>query len=302
MFDFFEKQRVVAEGQVPVAGQEPLARCDAISADYFSVAQIPLLRGNVFSRDLRSDSQPVVIVNEALARRFWPGEDPVGRRIRMADKDDFLTVIGVVGNVRMAASLGAPDTVFQMYRPLVQAPPRYQLVALRTKLPPHSFTAAARQAVASVNPDLPLDRAGSVRDSVSQALSYLNVIITNLTILACMGLLISLIGLYGVISHLTAQRTRDIGVRIALGASYGNIVSIVLRQGASVFAGGVAIGIPLYLLGRTLLSRAVPEMPFPGLWLPALILLVLGAAAAFASWLPAHRAARLDPLRAIHSD
>lgn len=302
MFSFFGSANLVAEGQTVNPGQEPLAMNASVSSDYFAVAQIPLRRGAFFPADLRADSRPMIIVNEALARRFWPGEDAVGKRVRFKDRDALAEVVGVVGDVRMAANLGQPETTLQVYRPLVQDPPRYQLIALRSAVPPETLTSAVRQAVAALDPDLPVANPGSVRENLRQGLSNINVIIVNLAVFAGMGLLIAVVGLYGVIAHLTAQRTRDIGVRIALGADYHHIVSMVLRQGLLLFGLGMILGLPLFGLARAFLSRAMPEMPFPGLWLPGAILIALGLATLLASWLPARRAARVNPLVALHND
>lgn len=302
MFSFFGSANLVAEGQTVSPGQEPLAMEASVSSDYFAVAQVPLRRGAFFPADLRADSRPMVIVNESLARRFWPGEDAVGKRVRFKDRDALAEVVGVVGDVRMAANLGRPETTLQIYRPLVQNPPRYQLIALRSGLPPETLTSAVRQAVAALDPDLPVANPGSVREALRQGLSNINVVIVNLAVFAGMGLLIAVVGLYGVIAHLTAQRTRDIGVRIALGADYRHIVTMVLRQGLLLFALGMALGLPLFGFARYFLGRTMQEMPFPGIWLPAAILLALGMATLLASWLPARRAARVNPLVALHND
>ncbi len=302
IFSFFGNTNVVAEGHTVPEGQEPLAMEASVSADYFAVAKIPLLRGAAFPADLRSDSRPMVIVNDSLARRFWPGEDAVGKRVKLKGLDTLAEVMGVVGDVRLAANLCQPDTPLQLYRPLVQNPPRYQLIALRSSVPPETLTPSVRRAVAALDPDLPVANPGSVREGVRQGLANINVVIANLAIFAAMGLLIAVIGLYGVIANLTAQRTRDIGVRIALGAGYRDIVTMVLRQGLILFALGMALGLPLFLAARVFLSRAMASMPFPGLWLPLATLAVLGVATLVACWLPARRAARVDPLIALQAD
>lgn len=302
VFSFNGTVNLTAEGQPVPNGQEPLALVGSVSSDYFSVAQIPLRRGMLFPADLRADSRPMVVVNEAVAQRFWSGEDPVGKRLRFKDDDKLAEVIGVVGDVRFAANLSDPTSRLQVYRSIVHAPPRYQTIAIRASVSPESITQAVRQAVAALDPDLPVANTGSVRSNVARGMANLNVIIANLAIFAGMGLLISVIGLYGVIAHLTAQRTRDIGVRIALGANFGHIVRMVLGQGLVLFLLGMAIGVPLFAFVRVLLGRSMPGMPFPGIWLPSATLLILGAATLLASWIPARRAARLDPLRALHAD
>ena len=256
----------------------------------------------VFPADIRADARPMIVVNEALARRFWPRENAVGKRLRMKDRDELAEIIGVVGDVQMAANLGSPQTRFQVYRPLIQFPPRYQAIILRTSVPPESVNESVRRVVATLDPDLPVAGGSSVRTAIDRSLDNVNLIIANLAIFAGMGLLIAVVGLYGVIAHLTAQRTRDIGVRIALGAGYGAVVSMILRQGTLLFGLGMALGLPGYVAVQILLGRTMPSMPFPGYWLAAAILAVLGVATLVASYLPAHRAARTDPLIALRAE
>ncbi|HLP06626.1 MAG TPA: ABC transporter permease [Opitutaceae bacterium] len=301
-FRFFDSVNCTPEGQTFTPGQEPFAFAGTASADYFTAAGIPLRRGSFFPADLRPDSRPMVIVNEALARQFWPGEDAVGKRIRIKGNDQLAEVIGVVGDVRMAVNLSAPDSRLNVYRPLVQTPPRYQQIVLRTAVPPESVAESVRRVVASLDPDLPVAGGGSVRTSIQQNMRNINLIVANLATFAGMGLLIAVIGLYGVIAHLTSQRTRDIGVRIALGAGYRAIVLMVLRQGGILFSLGAVVGLVGFVAARLFLGLAMPEMPFPGYWLAGAILAVFGVATLLASWLPAHRAARTDPLVALHAD
>ncbi len=302
LFAYFGSDNLTPEGQTFAPGQEPLATSIPVSAEFFAAMGIPLRSGAVFPADLRADARPMIVVNETLARRFWPGQDAVGKRLRLKGRDELAEIIGVVGDVQMATNLGAPQTRLQVYRPLVQFPPRYQAIILRTSVPPESVNESVRRAVAALDPDLPIASAGSVREAIDRNMDNINLIIANLGIFAGMGLLIAIIGLYGVIAHLTAQRTRDIGVRIALGADYGAIVAMILRQGSLLFALGMALGLPLYVVVQLLLRRTMPEMPFPGYWLAATILTLLGLATLVASFLPAHRAARTDPLVALRAD
>jgi predicted permease len=301
-FSFFGSVNFTPEGQTFTPGQEPYAFSTSVSADYFSAAQIPLRSGAFFPADLRSDSRPMVIVNESLARQFWPGEDAVGKRIRLKDSDQLAEVVGVVGDVRMAVNLGALPTRLNVYRPLVQSLLRYQSIIVRTSISPDAISEPVRRAVAALDPDLPVAGGGSVRTSINDNLTNINLVVANLAVFAAMGLLIAVVGLYGVIAHLTAQRTRDIGVRIALGAEYPTIVAMVLRQGVVIFLLGAALGLPGFVAIHILLGRAMPEMPFPGYWLAGAILAALGIAALLASWFPAHRAARTDPLIALRAD
>lgn len=302
IYNYNGSDNATPEGQTFAPGKEPLVTSIPVSSDFFATMGIPVRSGTTFPSDLRADARPMVVVNEALARRFWPGQDAVGKRLRLKERDELAEIVAVVGDVQMAANLGAPATRLQVYRPLIKVPPRYQSIILRTSVPPESLAEPVRRTVASLDPDLPVAGGGSVREAIARSLDNINIIIANLGIFAGMGLLIAIVGLYGVIAHLTAQRTRDIGVRIALGAGYRSIVSMILRQSVLLFGLGMALGLPGYVAVQRLLGNTMPSMPFPGYWLAAVILAVLGLATFAASFLPAHRAARTDPLVALRAD
>jgi predicted permease len=294
---------LIIEGQpVPERGQEPNAEPCVVSPDYFSALRIPLRQGRFFASGLKADDPLEVIVNESLARKFWPGQDPLGRRLRFADREQWLAVVGVVGDVGMPARLDAPETRLQLYRPLVQAPSRNLVIALRAGVPPETLSAGVRAVVAAMDPDLPVIRAGSVRDEMERNLANINLVIINLGISGGMGLLIAGVGLYGVISQLTAQRTRDIGVRIALGASRGDIMRMVLGEGGWLLATGLAIGVPAFYGLNFLLQRVMPELHLPGVWLLGATMLVLGGTTLFACYVPARRAARINPVEALRAE
>ena len=302
LYAYFGGDNVTPEGQTFAPGKEPAVTSIPVSADFFAAMGIPVRSGTVFPADLRADARPMIVVNETLARRFWPGEDAVGKRLRMKERDELAEIVAVVGDVQMAANLGSPSTRLQVYRPLVNFPPRYKALILRTSVPPESISESVRRAVAALDPDLPVAGGGSVRESIDRNMDNINLVIANLAIFAGMGLLIAIVGLYGVIAHLTAQRTRDIGVRIALGADYRSIVTMVFRQSALLFALGMLLGLPGYVAVYRLLGNTMPSMPFPGYWLAAAILAVLGVATLAASFWPAHRAARTNPLIALRAD
>jgi len=302
LYNYYGSDNVTPEGQTFAPGQEPLVTSVPVSSEFFAALGIPVRAGTIFPSDLRADARPMVIVNEALARRFWPGQDAIGKRLRMKERDELAEIVAVVGDVQMAANLGAPSTRLQVYRPLVKFPLRYQTLILRTSVPPASVSESVRRAVAALDPDLPVADSGSVRESIVRNMDNINLIIANLSIFAGMGLLIAIVGLYGVISHLTAQRTRDIGVRIALGADYRSIVTMILRQSAVLFALGMVLGLPGYGFVQWILGSSMAAMPFPGYWLAAVIPAILGLATFAASFVPAHRAARTDPLIALRAD
>jgi putative ABC transport system permease protein len=303
VYSYSSSSNLIAEGQSPVErGREPLAQSATVTSDFFTTLRIPLKQGTFFPPDLRPDSPTVVIINEALARRFWPGEPPIGKRLRIVGEEPWRQVVGVVGDVGMAVNFNEPETRLHLYLPLIQAPNHFLAIVLRGSVAPEALPDPVRKAVASLDPDMPVSQGGSLRAEIDTNLANIDVIIANLGTFAVMGLLLAALGLYGVISQLTAQRTRDIGVRIALGAQYRDIMAMVMRQGIRLLIIGALVGIPVYLLMNFGLQRAMPEMHLPGLWLLGTTLLLLCAAVLFACWLPARRAARINPVEALRAE
>ncbi len=296
-------QRLVVEGQpVEEPTRRPLTEVGLVSTEYFTALGIPVKQGSLFAPGLTEKDPDVAVINETFARRFWPGENPIGRRVRLGDSDRWIQVIGVVADIRMLVRLTSPETRLQMYRPLIQSPARYLTIALRSSVAPEMLTKSVRQAVAIVDADLPVAQPGSLRSSFERNLANLNMVIVNLGISAGMGLLIAAVGLFGVIAQLTAQRTRDIGVRIALGAGYGNIMWMVIGQGARLLLFAAILGAPGYYALTFLLHRAMPEMKLPGVWLLATNLLVIALTTLLACYVPARRAARINPVEALRTE
>lgn len=303
VYSYFNGTNIVIEGQPALErGREPLAHTASISSDYFTTLRIPLVQGAFFPADLKADSPSVAIINETFARRFWPGVSPIGKRLRSVNNEPWLEIVGVVGDVGMAVNFSEPETRLHLYRPLIQAPSHYVAIVVRSAMAPEALVTPVSQAVAAIDSDLPVDHGGSLRREISRNLANFDIIIVNLGTFAVMGLLIASLGLYGVISQLTAQRTRDIGVRIALGAQYRDILRMVLGQGVRLVITGLFAGLPLFFGVNLLLHRAMPEMRLPGWWLLCSAALLLGVTALFACWLPARRAARVNPVDALRAE
>jgi predicted permease len=282
--------------------RRPLTQVGTTTAEYFQAIDVPMKEGAMFGPDVKANDPAVAVVNEAFARRFWPGKSAIGRRVRLGDRDDWIQIVGVVADVGMLSRFTALDTPLQLYRPLSQNTTRYVTVVLRTPVVPESLTKSVRAAIASLDPDLPIAQPSSLRTAFERNLANLNLVIVNLAISAGMGLLIAAVGLFGVISQLTAQRTRDIGVRMALGANRANILTLILGEGARLLAIGIVIGIPAYYALTIVLRQAMPAMTLPGVWLLATTTGVLGLTMLSACWVPAHRATRVNPVEALRSE
>ena len=294
---------LVVEGLPPEErGREPTAEVALVSSEYFPGLRIPLKQGASFPSTLSETDPAVAVINETFAKQFWPNADPIGRRVRLGDSEDWIQIIGVVGDVKMMARFDAPPTRLQLYRPMIQATTRYFAITLRSTLPPETLTKSVREAVAALDPDLPVANPGSMRTAFEEDLANIDLVIVNLAISAGMGLLIAAVGLFGVISQLAVQRTRDIGVRMALGAQGRDIMRMIIGQGTKLLLVGIAIGVPGFYLLTAVLRRTMPEMQLPGVWLLITNLAVLAVTMLLACYLPARRATQINPVDALRSE
>jgi predicted permease len=290
------------DGRTPDPGEQLLAGFQVASADYFRTLRIPLLRGRDIEAADRKDAPDVVVVNEAMANRYWPGADPVGARITFSgDPDDpdteWATVVGVVANT-VKEGLDRPAEPEAFLSVGQAAMPRSSFV-IRTEGDPYALTSAVREAIHDVDPSLPLYGLLSMSDVTAGSLDQRRFRMLLLSAFAGAALLLAAIGLYGVISFSVGQRTREIGIRMALGASRDTLVSRVVRDGQS----RVALGLVLGVFASLVLKRAIASQVFgvsvtdPVTYVASILL--LGAVAMLATLAPAVRASRVDPAVAV---
>jgi predicted permease len=296
---------LTVEGAAMPQGGEPPASFRRVLPGYFSTMGIPLLRGRDF--DAHDDGRAmVVIVNRALAERCWPGVDPVGRRIKVgpAEREPWLTVVGVAGDVRNVGLGEAPSLA--TYEPFSQRPADSLTLVARVRGDGAGAAAALRAAVRSENAAVTAYDVAWMAERVRASLAPRRLYTATIAFFGGATLLLAGIGMFGLLSGAVAAQTREIGVRVAVGARGRDIASMVLRWGARRLLLGVAIGLPASLAAARLLSRVVPGAlfevsPSDAATCAAVVLLLtavgLGAAAA-----PAHRAARLDPMRALRTE
>ena len=275
----------------------PLVSVRIVTSRYFQTLQIPLRRGRAFTAQDRQGAPRVVIVNEALARRYWPNQDPIGKHIGNGREDGWMPVVGVVGNVRHTSLSEEPKP--EMFMPLAQNARPAMRLAVRTPADPLRFAPALRRALAEVDRDQPLSRVGSMEQAVSDSIATGRFSALLLGMFAALALVLAAIGIYGVISFSVTCRTHEIGVRMALGARGADVLRAVMGQAAVLALVGVAIGLAAAfaltrLMGSMLYGiEATDPLVFAG------GSLVVAAAAALASFLPARRAARVDPIVAL---
>ncbi len=291
------------EGQ---AAPDPGVVQDAVvivaDADYFKTLGIPLRRGQLFTGREPFDTATVAVINETLAQRFFKGRDPIGGRITLADANagPWATVIGVVADTRLESMSKEPYQ--QIFFPAQQVVQRGMSFALRTSGDPSSLAPAVRRAVAEVDPTVPVAELETMQQRVSGVLAKPRVNLTLLTIFAAVALLLAAVGIYGVVAYAVAQRTRELGIRVALGASARDVLRLVLRQGMTPVAIGLVIGLGVALLStRVMASILYGVRPTDPATLAA-VTLVLGAIGFLASWLPARRAMRVDPMIALRAE
>ncbi len=293
------KTRLAVEGwPAPQAGEEPLANVTIATPGYFRTMGIPLLRGRLFEELDNLDSARVVLINETLARRYWPNQDPTGRRITLSyGGPGAREIVGVVGDVRQRGLLGEP--VPEVFLPLRQAPFGSMTLLVRSAGDPLELLAAAKNQVWAVDKDLPVWSSGSMTGLIADSIADRRGFLLLLGLFAAMALCLAVVGIYGVISLLTAQRTHEIGVRLALGAQRRDIFRLVLGQGMRLTLAGVALGlVGALLLTRLLSSFLFGVKPTDPLTLAAVAVLLAGAAL-LACYIPARRAMRVDPMVAL---
>src|SRR5436190_3420573 len=270
--------------------------------DYFRTMGIPLVRGRNFNEHDTKDSTRVTIINEQTARDVFPGEDPIGQFIEnYGPKDEKLQVVGVVGNVRHLALETAPRP--EIYQPLGQGMWPLVNIAVRTAPDnPLTLLPAVQQAVWSVNKSAALGNPRSMNEMIARTLLQKKFTMLLLSIFAGTALVLAAVGLYGVISYSVAQRTRELGIRIALGAQRGDVLRLILRQGMTLVAAGVIFGIAASLgltrLIASLLYGISASDPITFLLLSAALVFV----AFIACWLPARRASAVDPIVALRAE
>jgi predicted permease len=281
-------------------GTEPTVGVHWVTPGWFATMRVPLVRGRLFTNADRLGAQKVVLVNESAARAYWPGQDPVGRPVSVGQGgfyEDTAYVAGVVGDVRFGTldSLPKPDVYLSYY----QSPRGRMMMFLRTAGDPRAAIAGARREIAALSPGVPLYDVRPMEERVADAMAYARFSAVLLAAFAAVALALAALGTYGVVSFGVSQRRKEIGVRVALGATRQSVVRLVVGQGVGLAVVGCAIGLAgaLATTGvlRSLLFGVEPSDPIT----LVLIVGILVTAVIVASWLPARRAASVDPSEAL---
>jgi predicted permease len=286
------------EGYTPAPNERTNTAFSSITPRYFETMGIPLVRGRQFVDSDTAESQGVAIINEAFARRYFASQDPVGRRIRpRGDDNDWLTVIGVVGDVRQTGLAEEPRP--EMFLSYLQSPFPFMNVVIRTTSDPTSLAAAVRREVWAVNPDQPVANVSTMNQLMSNSIARTRFNTLLLQLFAAVALALAVVGLYGVMAYSVAQRTHEIGVRMALGAKGSDVLKMVVGQGMILVTIGIALGLAAAFAATRLMVTllygvsATDPVTFIG------IALLLIAAAFIACYIPARRATKIDPMIAL---
>lgn len=288
----------VIEGREDEAADQAEIPLRAVSPEYFATVAVPLLHGRLLSPRDDADAPAVLLINEAAARRFFPGADPVGKRI--AFWGTSREIVGVVGNERFhGVAAEAPPAA---YPPLAHTPMATATLLLRAAGDPAGLVPALREAVRALDPEVALYEVETLDRTLSRSISQPRFTTALLGTFAALALLLAVIGVYGVLSYAVAQRTREIGIRVALGARRGEIVRLVVAQGMAPVLAGLALGLAAAFAGARLLSGILFEVAPTDPLAFTLVVPVLGAASLLAAWLPARRAARVDPMTALRTE
>jgi putative ABC transport system permease protein len=265
-----------------------------INQDYFRALRIPILRGRNFTPQEVREGAKVLIISQALAQQTFPDEEPLGKRLIMAFGNQAFEIVGIVGDVRHG-SLAAP-ALPAMYMPVFEFG---ENVVIRARGDNAALVAAVRRELAAIDPNQPIARVRTMDEWLDRSTAAPRYRTTLFALFAGLALALSALGIYGVMSYSVGQRTREIGVRMALGARQGNVLGLVLRQGMSLVLIGVGIG----LIGAFALTRVIGSLLFNvGTRDPATfsgVAILLAAVAFIACYLPARRATKVDPMVAL---
>jgi macrolide transport system ATP-binding/permease protein len=285
------------DGYQPPPNEQPTSEYNEVAEDYFVTIGIPIVSGREFARTDDENSPPVTIINETMAAKYWPGKNPLGQRLKV--KDRWMEIVGIAKNANYRTKLEPPGPFF--YVPLRQNFGVQNSLLIRTRLKPGAITNALAREVHALDPNLAPWLANPLREDIDQMSYSQRLAVTLVSIFGGMALFLAAIGLYAVMSYSVSQGTRELGLRMALGAGAGDLLRLVISRGLRLTIAGIVIGaIAALLLTRlmgNLLYKVSPRDPISY----GLALVVLVGVALLACFLPARRATRIDPVRALRT-
>ena len=292
---------LIREGQDVESSQPPLVDESIVSPEYFHLLGMTLLRGRLFVDQDLEDTPSIAVINQAAMRTYWPGQDPVGKRVRLrAAKPDWTTIVGVIADARTEslADAGIP----QVYLDIYQRPAKDLAFFLRGQVDPSAISAQVRTQIQSVDAELPVFHAETLDDVLSSSLSVRRFSMEMVALFAATALLLAALGIYGTISFLVHEQSREIAIRFALGAQRSDILRMVLRQGLTLAAAGAGVGLVGALVVSHLMAGLLYGVSPNDMTTFAGVTVVLTTVALAASYIPALRAMRLNPITTLHAE
>ena len=291
----------IEEKPLPNPADAPSLERYGVSPDYLRTMRIPVLRGRGFTKQDNVNAPLVVMISETAARKFWPGEDPLGKRVRLGTiTNPMHTIVGIVSDVQHQGLEDAPDT--QIYLPHAQWTASFMQLAVRTTNDPASVVAAIRHEVSAVDKDIPIYQIATMDKLLATTTAQRRFTLLLSGIFAGLSLLLAGVGIYSVIAYTVAQRTHEIGIRLALGAQMRDVLQLVLRQGMKLTLAGVALGVSASLALTHFMKSLLFGVSATDPLTFTFIALLLAIVALLACWIPARRATKVDPMIALRCE
>jgi putative ABC transport system permease protein len=283
--------------------RNPFVNDIRISPNYFQAMNIPLVTGRILTESDTAATERVAIISQRLAQRLFPNQSPLGKRVKVGDlfsQSQWTTIVGVVGNVKHEEI--ASDGGFDLYTSYQQVVESNMYLLLRTKVPPHTLATAATQAVWAGDPEQSTFNIVTMEERIADTVWQRRLAGTLFLIFAALALALAAIGIYGVMAYTISQRTREIGIRMALGARPQDVLRMIAGQGAKLIGIGLGIGLIIALIGSRLIHSLLYGISSADPLVYVIVLAVLTVVSLLACWLPARRATRVDPLHALRQE
>jgi predicted permease len=295
---------VTVEGYNPTSGQSMIQADDRVaSVGYFETMRIPLIRGRFFTEHDTHESAPVTIIDENMARSYWPDENPIGKRFKQGgpnSKSPWMTVVGVVGVVKHYAL--DTDSRVAYYTPHLQRFDNTMCVVVRVTTGPLSIAAAVTREVWAIDPNAPIYDVKTMEQWLSESLARRRFAMISLGLFALVAMILAAVGIYGLMSYSVAHRTREIGIRMALGAQTRSVLKLIIGQGMLLASAGVGVGLIIAFAVTRFMASLLFGVNATDLLTFAAIALALAGVAALACWIPARRATKVDPMIAMRCE
>jgi predicted permease len=288
----------------PLKGKEPIALTQSVSQGFFGAYGMRLIQGREFTDADRAGAPHVVIINQAMAQKFWPGESPLGRRIGGTDpaNPDWSEIVGVTNDISAPFELSPPETLYEVYRPWAQNNNRFIMFTVHSAHDPSPMGKEVRKVLAGIEPNIAITYMATAKESIASNMAGFDLVRRLLVEIAALGLLLSAVGIYGVIANLASERTQEVGIRMALGAQASDVRWLFLRGGVQLALLGTGIGVVGSFGLMRFLNQKLAVVPGNDPWVVVGVATLLISVALLACWLPAWRATKINPLVALRAD